>query len=327
MRYECEPHPSSDDDDAGISYDWSSVTKLPGELYDIWSDGSRVVLATGGVVVVRNGNTEVLWTASEVGFNGLWGSTDGLVFAVGADNVPATPQGLVVRCGEESCDRLDVQENGTLFGVHGFSDTDVFAVGSTVESCGFVLHYDGSDWKKMELPSCIDARGIWGAAHDDLWVVGTDWSSGQAVGRVFHYNGEEWDADRTEAPVGLVAIGGANARDVYAVGIDENALYTGGTYGVLMHFDGTNWKVSPGDVGYTSLFVSADRTVWLGALRQRLLEKDAVPEIHKLVGGKASIMTVENSDGIVAIEGIWIGADGTGLAVGREGELLKLDSK
>ncbi|MDY7232470.1 WD40/YVTN/BNR-like repeat-containing protein [Hyalangium rubrum] len=108
----------------------------------------------------------------------------------------------------------------------GFSEDDVWAVGSMVR--GVALHWNGTAWTQVALPSPSALRGVWGASPRDVWAVG-------AQGTVLRWNGTEWR--RIPAPTSehLTAVSGTSANDVWLVGL-----------GVALHWDGVALRETPG---------------------------------------------------------------------------------
>src|SRR5439155_1757021 len=56
----------------------------------------------------------------------------------------------------------------TLWWVFGFSSTEVYAVGEK----GAIWRFDGSAATRLASPTTATLFGIWGAARDDVWAVG-----------------------------------------------------------------------------------------------------------------------------------------------------------
>jgi hypothetical protein len=283
------------------------------------------MLATStGIVEVQGSQSNTRWSAAATRFYDVWTGPDGVVFAVGADNVPAVQRALIVKCDSSSCSPVELAIVGALYAVYGVSETDVFAVGQDPANCGIMLHYDGTRWTQMVLPMCVMLRGVWGSSGTDVWAVGTVWSDGLTPdGQILHYDGREWTVGM-QAPVGLVDIAGSDAEHVYAVGINENAPYAKSLFGTVLHFDGLAWSSISADmsVGYTSVFVERGGSVWLGALRWRDIEQDSVPEIRKMTGTEIVATVPCDKFRVEAIEGIGIGANSRVWAIGRGGALL-----
>ena len=112
----------------------------------------------------------------------------------------------------------------------GFSDSDVWAVGGWGR--GVALHWNGSGWSQVELPSPEPLRGIWGASPDDVWAVGEH-------GAVLRWNGTAWR--RVPAPTAelLTGVSGTSADDVWLVGPT-----------VALHWDGKGLSVTTGWTPY-----------------------------------------------------------------------------
>ena len=67
-----------------------------------------------------------------------WESSDGVLYAVGGTARSA----LVLRHDTNGWWQMDPGTSRTLWWVHGFSQSDVYAVGAA----GVVTHYDGTRW-------------------------------------------------------------------------------------------------------------------------------------------------------------------------------------
>src|SRR5262245_20722654 len=87
---------------------------------------------------------------------------------------PAPPEWRTV------VDRLD----GTLLSVWGTSDTDVSVVRGPLGN-GFkslVIHYDGSNWKRLDPAGTETYWWVHGTGSRDVWMVGEK-------GRMTHWDG------------------------------------------------------------------------------------------------------------------------------------------
>jgi hypothetical protein len=159
-----------------------------------------------------------------------------------------------------------------LYGVFGYSNTEVYAVGDKT-----VLAYDGVEWKESDSLQTLNLRAIWGTPSGHLWAVGEEgalrnrtpagswdsvpytlekWSDLNGIwgvsepdiyavgtnGTIIKYHEHRWEAQDVPVSSDLQAIWGTTASDIYAVGLD----------GVVLHFDGEKWTEI--DVGSGSYF-------------------------------------------------------------------------
>ena len=70
--------------------------------------------------------------------------------------------------------------------------------------------------------------GIWGAAPNDMWMVGQN-------GVIVHYDGTAFTAVVSPTDLLLLGIWGSGPNDIWAVGIN----------GAILHYDGAGWSFSP----------------------------------------------------------------------------------
>ena len=226
------PSPASDAGagDAGVSSGWRIVLDdLPAPLLSVFRAGDGVLFAVGG-----NGSRPLALRQEKGG----WWDVD-----------PGTRE--------------------VLWWVHGFSSSDVYAVGEA----GTVTHFNGQFFQVERTGGDFVLWGVWGAGPDDVWAVGGNptlnkahpvvlrrqrgewrevdtgitfagnlfkvWGSGPDdvvmvgdEGRILRYDGK---AFRLEARGGdrLVTVFGGARDDVYAVGGLKGPL--------AMHYDGTRW--------------------------------------------------------------------------------------
>jgi hypothetical protein len=118
-----------------------------------------------------------------------------------------------------------VPQGNSLHAVWGSAGNDVFAVGDA----GTILHYDGTNWSRMESGTTNYLYSIWGNAADDVYAVG-------ASGTILHYNGISWFPMASGTTNDLLGIWGSSVNDIFAVG------YAAPGWNVL-HYDGTSWSL------------------------------------------------------------------------------------
>jgi len=218
---------------------WQTVldeTSLNRAVLSVWGAGPKDVYATGGGLgngqeglalhfdgqtwrELHPGDTDSLWWVTGTGPTDVWmvGTRgrllhwDGAVFTVHASGTRAT-----------------------LFGVWAAAPDDAWAVGGTPgggtsasSDNDLVLHWDGSAWTRVALPSPQGAAlfKVWGTSSEDLYAVGEG-------GVIWHRSATGWqlESDLTLATGSLLTVAGCNANEVYAVGGTDVLRRAGGKW-------------------------------------------------------------------------------------------------
>lgn len=132
------------------------------------------------VVQFANGNATTLTTLT----------TGSRMWVAGADELFVAGDGEIhhYAAGVWS---TDVVAGPGLSALWGTSPTDVWAVGLE----GRVLHYDGTAWTPVVVPTTRDLRTVHGTAPNDIFVAGTD--------ALLHFDGTRWSPVQSPA-VGIV---------------------------------------------------------------------------------------------------------------------------
>lgn len=154
------------------------------------------------------------WGNQNSGYNtfGLWGSSATDIYAVGAS--PTGQPAILHSAGNGMWTAQSQPASGVLSSIWANSPTDIFAAGASASPMTTVLHSSGGGaWSLLpDLPVTINVNGVWSAASDDVFVVGT-------LGAVFHFNGEAWESHvPNDNGHVLHAVWGSGPGDVYAVG-------------------------------------------------------------------------------------------------------------
>ena len=176
-------------------------------------------------------------------------------------------------------------------------DGEVFVVGDE----GMILHYRAgseegcSQWQHMEVPGKLPLHGIWGLGADRLIAVG--W-----MGAVLHFDGSRWQQVRggvvddkgrfascTENTP-LFALDGNAAGQAWAVGDD----------GMILHFDGNDWRVEPAPtrINLRAVACASDGTVYAaggeGTVLQRMLDGSWIKLDCPLGSGFQAILLLDD---------------------------------
>jgi photosystem II stability/assembly factor-like uncharacterized protein len=128
----------------------------------------------------------------------------------------------------------------TLYGVWGASPADVWAVGGLPGRDNVLLRRQGGAWTVQPSPTPAGAYfKIWGTAADDIFICGEG-------GVILHFDGATWTKQETNLPqsVTLFTVHGRSRTDAVAVGGFGKA--------VALRYDGTRWSSLPDAIVQTS---------------------------------------------------------------------------
>jgi hypothetical protein len=156
-----------------------------------------------------------------------------------------------------------------LRAVDASEPNDVWAVGRTSSGVGeqpLVLHYDGTEWSDVELPSEIEGvlNGVAAISPADVWAVGSVGDPAASLERalVLHWDGTAWAEVEMRRAIGggksaLVDIEGGSPTDLWAVGYHHFQP-------LILRFDGELWSRSPTEIRGTLHAIEAVATsqVW-----------------------------------------------------------------
>jgi hypothetical protein len=92
-----------------------------------------------------------------------------------------------------------------------------------------ILEGHGASWVPQPvLDSTLDLHGVWGAAANDVWAVGTRGTTG----RIAHYDGTGWTLLPDSFGTGLNSVAGTSSTNVWAVGDGTSSF----------HWNGSAWQ-------------------------------------------------------------------------------------
>lgn len=221
--------------------------------------------------------------------SGVWGSGPNDVFIVGGTD----DQAEVYHYDGSAFEPMAVPQVPLLIWAFGFGPNDVYAVGVD----GTFLHYDGT-WSELDSGTDDDLWGIWGAAPDDLWIVGGSVATGDPV--ILHYDGNQTTPvalDTSENPLGAHAL-----FKVFGVG---SKLMAVGQFGLVIDYDGSRWSRVPAGSAANDDFVS----LW-GTREDRIV----------IVGGRntgriavydGSAITTQQPEGVFGLNAVFMSDENT----------------
>jgi photosystem II stability/assembly factor-like uncharacterized protein len=218
--------------------------------------------------VVADASTGAQWctvspspVASQVDGSAMYGFAANDIWAV-------SDGGLILHYDGTS---WTTQNVGTfdLNAIWGGAPNDIWITGDG----GTLLHYDGTSWTKVPTNTQLSLGWVWGSSTDDVWIVGDQ-------GTVMHYSGPDsgtgWVPVDVPVPTqftdgGVGPVGdGDSPIDLGAVWTDApNDVWIVGDAGVILHFDGMSWTVTPSNIptykGVNGIWGSGPHDVWATA--------------------------------------------------------------
>ncbi|MDJ0766226.1 MAG: hypothetical protein QNJ97_24805 [Myxococcota bacterium] len=329
LRYGCDP---SEEDTGMDTYDCQILLTESGiEFYGIWgaSPSDLFIFSTVGVWRVTDEvNVDLIWPKTEPGSqNGIWGESIANVFSVGHDSDAGIVR--VVRCNGNDCAKMEVDIPGVLWDVHGFSATDVYAVGYGPKGPGerqaLAVHWDGYTWQDMHVGIDGWLKAIWGTSPNNIYAV--SWThedkAEEAFGRLLHFDGNNWTIVADDYDTGLLGIHGSSSDNIYAVGRRDAARFNNDfPFGAVMHFNGIAWTNTTlqDERGFDGVWAVSESEVYIGASRWNTIDQRMEKEVLKIVNGEWDVLTCDVQD---PIEALWGQEDDLLFAITREGSVLK----
>jgi hypothetical protein len=200
-----------------VHYDGSAWTAMESGttqgLFGVWG-GVDYVVAVGNSVALYNdgsGWTQMPGDLPTPSLRDVWSASKDDIFAVGDLGAIAHYDGTAWAVAQTSA-------TADMRGVWGTSGDDVFAVGHvspfygpTRYWAGTVMHYDGSQWTRLESESAVvNFESVWGTSDDRILGAGE--------ASVARFDGNDWN---------VVSLWPASLRDLH--GDTERAYAVGAT--------------------------------------------------------------------------------------------------
>jgi len=171
---------------------------------------------------------------------------------------------------------------------------------------GYVLHWDGSNWRVSRRWASGDITGVTAVSRRDVWVFGSTVNGLTGTG-TWHFNGQSWTEDTAgEAPY-LYRASAVSRRDVWGIATDRSRFF-------VVRYNGRSWhRVRTGgvlaDAQLSDILAISRRDVW------------AVGNLETKHGGIRLVLAHYNGRRWVRIRtglSAWAGR----LAAGTHGEVL-----
>jgi hypothetical protein len=157
-------------------------------------------------------------------------------------------------------DQQDLTSSDGLFGVHGTSNSNVFAVGSS----GLIQHYNGTTWSTQTSGTSVRLNSVWAASPTEAFVAGFQ-------NTLLHWNGSAW------SPMTIGGTPGGLPTTWYGVfGFSSTDVYAVGAFGQIRHWDGSTWTSVTSPVSYilTSIWGASPNAMFATGTNGTLLQWD-----------------------------------------------------
>jgi hypothetical protein len=238
-------------DNAGAVGVFGNVVKHneDGGLIAHW-DGRAWTQVLGPNPQFRN---ETLTAVHGVGPNDIW-AVGGLATAI--NQLPKVPWALHWNGTAWSEVPVPTGPNpggtgrGGLRGVAAIASDNVWAVGRSPGITALVVHWDGTTWTEVPVPTvktALNALAV--VSRTDIWAVGDGLvnQDGSKTALIMHYDGRTWQTMPNQVSVpstfvahnGLKSITALSATDIWAVGSVTDRLSV--NQPLIQHYDGKTW--------------------------------------------------------------------------------------
>lgn len=237
---------------------WTSLSSWPSSYHHVTGTSQA------NVWLVGNGLTH--WDGTNLSHVPLAPTTGAFTAAWAASPVAlvlGTSRGeVLVRHADGGFDSLaEGGDTRKLSDLWGMGAKERWAVGNA----GLVLRWNGTDWRKVSVPTTNDLIAVWGSGPDSVWIAGQGlvlhwdglawtthphgrsvralWGSGAnevwafADDAFLHWDGATWSS----TPSPLVRPSGVSPSVLAAWGSADNDIWAVGTEGAMVHWNGTNW--------------------------------------------------------------------------------------
>ena len=193
-------------------------------------------------------------SGTDLNLAAVWGTSPSNVLTVGSGGLYV---GRIFRYNGTAWSQFGIDHYAVFGGIWGASQNDVFAVGyndnGNLGLVPYIARFDGAVWNSMTPPVPEDnsgaqvvdwgLRAVWGSSAQNVWAVGFYFTS-ESHAFIAHYDGTEWTNVVPPSPADakdLTGVSGSAADDIHAVGT-EHVRDDNVSFGVLLHFNGTDWS-------------------------------------------------------------------------------------
>lgn len=220
---------------------------------------------------------EYTWTVDTLAYPGsfqtimraIWGSSSNDIYVAGHNN---TAFGNMYHWNGHVWTnvRLVITEGGPLSrigsfaAIFGISGQDIYAAGyiptNRYSLDGFLIHFNGTTWREISLPSESSLETVWGRSPDTVWIGGWDGFLAHYTASRFVRDTVPYAFDTTGRDIVVRQIEGDARRTFLVLGVSPRVLHREFYY--LYERVGSQWIVRDGTYEYPSIFIAPGGTMY-----------------------------------------------------------------
>jgi len=232
-------------DTTSHNFTWHEFTNVQNQnnMTGCWVYGPNDIYAVNDKIYHYNGTS---WTVANFMYQGHYeGAFSGnSIFGLPGE-LWLTDGGIITRCNISNGTALEYRfgpsSGGPLHSSWGISSSDMYAVGDS----GTILHFDGTNWTKMNSGTTKDIGEIWGTADNDIWADGFNPQTAESV--LLHYDGKTWSEINLQS-IGNIGPGNDGVGGVWATdSAGRKIVYITGSH-VWHKKDAGPWSSDSGQV-------------------------------------------------------------------------------
>jgi hypothetical protein len=227
---------------------------------------------------------EYTWTVDTLAYPGslqtlmrhAWGSSSSNIYICGHND---TRYGNMYHWNGQSWTnvRLHVSEGGSLTsigyfrGISGLSSESVYAAGIGQDFVAFLIHFNGSQWREINVPGGRGLQSIWVRSSTEIWLGGLDGYLARYNGSQFARDSVPYTFDSTGHNIQVSQIVGDNSGIHLVLGVSPDTLFNPIFY--FYERIGSQWETRDSSYDFARMFLSPSGKLYrygVGGVQQRM---------------------------------------------------------
>ncbi len=216
---------------------------------------------------------EYSWTVDTLAYPGslqtlmrhAWGSSSSNIYICGHND---TRYGNMYHWNGQSWTnvRLHVSEGGTLTsigyfeGIVGFSSETIYAAGIGQDFRSFLIQFNGSQWREINVLNGRGLLSIWGRSPNDILIGGLDGYLARYNGNQFARDSLPYSFDSTGMNIQVNQITGDNSAMHLVLSVAPDTLFNPIFY--FYERSGPQWEIRDSSYEFARIFIDPAGTLY-----------------------------------------------------------------